>query len=226
MSHSQNFKAVIFDMDGVLVDSMPYHFLAWYESLRPMGVRVNCFEVYAKEGERWEKTLRYFLRRAHMHPEKVLLEKIFSERQRIFKKYFKRFIFHDTEEFLVYCARRNYQLALVTGTPQEEVKKILPQRIRRLFRCIVGGDDVRLGKPHPEPYKKAARFLNLEPRDCLVIENAPFGIRAAKDAGMFCVALTTSLPRQYLQHANVVVDNVWDVSRFLKAQGDSSLTHE
>ena len=54
-------RAIVFDMDGVIVDSMPYHFIAWYEALRPWGVRVSCFEVYAQEGERWETTLKGLL---------------------------------------------------------------------------------------------------------------------------------------------------------------------
>ena len=49
-------KAIIFDMDGVIVDSMPYHFLAWHEALRPFGIRVGCVEVFAREGERWDKS--------------------------------------------------------------------------------------------------------------------------------------------------------------------------
>ena len=73
-------------MDGVLVDSMPYHFLAWYEALRPIGVRVSCFDVYSKEGENWEKTLKEFLERSHIRPTKAKLNEIFERRKKIFKK--------------------------------------------------------------------------------------------------------------------------------------------
>lgn len=201
-------KAIIFDMDGVIIDSMPYHFLAWYEALRPYGIRVSCFDVYAKEGERWDKTLKSLLKNGNIRPSKKILKKIFSERQRIFKKNFKRFIFKDVSEILVCLKKRGYILGLVTGTPSGEIKRILPRDILRLFNSIVAGDEVKKGKPHPEPYLKAARLLRVKPAECVVIENAPFGIESAKKAGMFCIALTTGLSGEYLKKADVVLNEL------------------
>ena len=205
-------KAVIFDMDGVIVDSMPYHFMAWYETMRPLGVRVSCFEVYSKEGERWEKSLKYFLRRAGITPNRKMMDKIFVRRQKVFKRDFKRFIFKGAKEFLVCLKSRGYLLGLVTGTPVEGVKEVLPKNILNLFDCVVGGDSVKKGKPHPEPYLKAARLLKVGPSECVVVENAPFGIESAKRAKMFCVAITTGLPRQYLKKADMVVDKLEEIT--------------
>lgn len=208
-------KAIIFDMDGVIVDSMPYHFIAWYEALRPFGVRVSCFDVYSKEGERWDKTLDVFLKRAKIKPTKEILKQIFSGRQKIFKRYFKRFIFKGTQEFLGCLDKRGYLLGLVTGTPQAEVKKILPKSIQNLFDCIVAGDQVKTGKPHPAPYLKAAKILRCPVEECMVVENAPLGIESAKNAGMFCVALATSLPAEYLTRADVVLKGLEDIGKLL-----------
>ena len=208
-------KAVLFDMDGVIVDSMPYHFIAWYEALRIYGVRISLFDVFTKEGERWEKSLKVFLRSAGVTPSKKLMQKIFLERQRIFKRHFKRYIFAGSCE-LIRCLKDNgYKLGLVTGTPFNDVKRILPHKIYSRFDAIVGGDSIRRGKPHPEPYLKAAKLLQVKPKDCLVIENAPLGIASAKKAGMFCVAMTTSLPPEYLKHADRVVNSFEDIRRML-----------
>jgi HAD superfamily hydrolase (TIGR01509 family) len=201
-------KAIIFDMDGVIVDSMPYHFLAWYEALRPWGVRISCFDVYSKEGERWEKTLKYLLTKAKIKATPQVLKKIFSQRQKIFRRYFKRSIFKGTEEFLYCLKRKGYLLGLVTGTPYVEVRAILPQRIRGLFDSIITGNEVKNGKPHPEPYIKAALELNVQVSQCVVVENAPLGITSAKSAGMHCIAITTSLPREYLKGADIVVNDL------------------
>jgi len=209
-------KAIIFDMDGVIVDSMPYHFLAWYEALRPYGIRVSCFDVYSKEGERWEKSLKDFLKRSRIKPAKGLLSKIFLERQRIFKRSFKLAIFKGAEEFLRCLKRNGYILGLVTGTPTSEIKKILPERVRDLFDGIVAGDNVKEGKPHPEPYLRAARILNISPAQCIVIENAPYGIESAKKAGMFCIALATSLPKEYLRRSDVVVDELKEITGIIE----------
>jgi len=204
-------KAIIFDMDGVIVDSMPYHFLAWYEALRPWGIRVSCFDVFSKEGERWDVTLKDLLKRANIKPTPRLLKKIFSARQKIFKKNFKRFIFKGVEEFLICLEKKGYCLGMVTGTPLVEVKKILPQSIKKLFNAVVTGDLVKQGKPHPEPYLKAALALGAKPNECLVVENAPLGIESAKRAGMACIAVTTSLPKEYLSLADIVVDNLDEI---------------
>jgi beta-phosphoglucomutase len=209
-------KAVIFDMDGVIVDSMPYHFLAWYEALRPYGVRVSCFDVYAKEGERWSKSLKDFLQKEGIRPTRNLLCEIFSFRQKIFKKYFKRFIFKDADAVLRSLKKRGCLLSLVTGTPDYEVKKILPHKLYRVFDAIVAGNNVKKGKPHPEPYLKAAKMLKLNPRECLVIENAPYGIESAKRAGMCCIAVSTSLPREFLSKADFIVDRLNEIARIIK----------
>ena len=209
-------KAVILDMDGVLVDSMPYHFLAWYEALRPYGIRVSCFEVFCREGERWDKSLKDFLRMGKLRPSPKLMREVFALRQKIFRKYFKRFIFKGAEEFLQCLKGKGYSLGLVTGTPLSQVRRILPVSIRSLFDCMVTGDQVANGKPHPEPYLKAGRLLKLSSHECMVVENAPYGIESAKRAGMFCVAVTTSLPAGYLSGADLIVDRLEDIPGFLK----------
>ena len=209
-------RAVIFDMDGVIVDSMPYHFIAWYEALRPWGVRVSCFDVYSKEGERWDKTLKSLLGRTHIKPTQRVLERIFSERRKIFKQYFKRFIFKGAEELLISLYKKGYLLGLVTGTPDKEIKKILPLPMRRLFSATIAGNEVKNGKPHPEPYLKAAKALGLAPSACVVVENAPFGIESAKRAGMVCIGVTTSLPKEYLKGADALVNDLGEIESLLK----------
>jgi beta-phosphoglucomutase len=208
-------RAVIFDMDGVIVDSMPYHFIAWYEALRPWGVRVGCFEVYAQEGERWQTTVKGLLAGHKIKPTTKLLKSIFSLRQKIFKRYFKRFIFPGAYELLADLKKQGFLLGLVSGSPLGEIKRILPKRLLRLFSGVVAGNQVKQGKPHPEPYLKAARLLKVLCADCLVIENAPFGITSAKRAKMPCIAVATSLPKEYLTAADLVVDNLGQIPELI-----------
>jgi len=203
-------------MDGVIVDSMPYHFLAWYEALRPYGVRVSCFDVYAKEGERWSKSLKDFLRKEGIIPSRKLLSEIFTLRQKIFKKYFKRFIFNDAEQVLLALKKKGYLLALVTGTPDYEIKRILPPKLYGIFDCMVAGNNVKKGKPHPEPYLTAAKMLNIIPSECVVIENAPYGIESAKRAGMYCIAVSTSLSAKFLDKADCIVDKLSKIAKVIK----------
>ncbi len=199
-------------MDGVIVDSMPYHFISWHEALRPFGVRVSCTDVYMKEGAKWDSALRYFLKKEKIKPSKRILGTIFYQHKKIFNRLFKRHIFEDAKEILKKVKTKGYKLGLVTGTNQKRVKKILPAGIYELFDNIVTGDHVKKGKPHPDPYLKAAQGLGIEPQDCVVIENAPYGIESAKKAGMFCIAITTSLPKEYLSDADIVINKIKELS--------------
>lgn len=205
-------KAIICDMDGVIVDSMPYHFLAWYEALRPYGISVKCFDVYTREGERWQKSLEDFLKGSAIRPSKELFKRVFIARRKLFKNRFKRFVFKGAKEFLVCLKKKSYLLGLVTATTKTGVKEIMPKNIERLFDRVITGDNVKKGKPHPEPYLYAARELAVKPSECVVIENAPYGITAAKSAGMFCIALTSSLPKEFLKGADIIADKLEDIS--------------
>ncbi|MDP3790035.1 MAG: HAD family phosphatase, partial [Candidatus Omnitrophota bacterium] len=144
-------------------------------------------------------------------PTRGRLEGIFRRRKKIFKKNFKRFIFKDAKEVLACLREKGYKLGLVTGTPSHEVKRILPKDIYRSFDCIVAGDHVKKGKPHPEPYLTAAKNMGVKPLQCVVIENAPFGVESAKKAGMFCIAVTTGLTKEYLKGADIVVNKLIDI---------------
>jgi len=100
------------------------------------------------------------------------------------------------------------RLALVTGTSRHELYQILPTSLRDLFSVIVTGSDVKHGKPHPEPYLKSLKGLKIKASAAVVIENAPFGIRSAKQAGLKCIALETSLPKKYLSEADAIFPSI------------------
>lgn len=208
-------SAVLFDMDGVIVDSMPYHYISWYEALLPYGLRATAFDAYIREGENWHKTIRELFAREGIKYSEKTAQKIFKERGKIFKKYFKRRIFLGVKEFLDCLKGKGYRLALVTGTPRKEVKRILPKAIISDFDAIVAGDEIKNGKPHPEPYLKAAKVLGIKPGRCIVVENAPNGIKAAKAAKMFCFAVTTSLPVEYLRGADIIVDKLEQITGYI-----------
>lgn len=215
MSKRLHPEAVLFDMDGVIVDSMPYHFLAWYEALREFDCSVTSFDVYAHEGEPWQTTLPKFLDKNHKTYDEKFVRKIFDTRQKIFKRVFKRYIFHGADHVLTTLHARGMKLALVSGTPARDIKKILPKYLYRLFDVIVGGDQVKRGKPHPEPYRTGAKLLGVDPKQCVVVENAPLGIRSAKSAKMKCIAITTSLPKPYLKKADLIIERITDLEGVL-----------
>jgi beta-phosphoglucomutase len=210
----KNKKAVLFDMDGVLVDSMPYHFISWFAALKHYGIRVTAKDVYSREGEKWDKSVKDFFYMAKKPLTPALMKEVFALRSRLFKKYFTPFLFEGIEDIVRLCKNKGYKLAVVTGSNASAVKKMLPKRLYGLFDTVIGGDMVKCGKPHPEPYLTAAKKLNVKPSECIVIENAPYGIQSAKSAKMYCIAAATSLPAAHLKQADIIINDIKKLSSY------------
>jgi len=201
-------KAVIFDMDGVITNTMPDHFRAWQKVLAEEGINATHEDIYSREGQKGLQSVREIFaehgKPFHLKEARAILKK----KEELFKKIVKIRFVRGARTLLRKLKRKNIELALVTGTSRHELHKILPHSIYRLFRISVTGSDVRCGKPHPEPYLKALKTLGVTARQTIVIENAPFGIRSAKGAGIRCLALETSLSRRYLKGADAVFSSV------------------
>lgn len=208
-------KAVIFDMDGVLIDSMPYHVKAWQKAFNGLGADISSEEIYAREGESWRKSTKDFLIMAKYKPSHSLIEEIFKQRTKIFKEIFVPKVFKGAKSLLSSLKKNNFKLGLVTATPRSDVKRMLPLPVIELFDAFVCGGDTKKGKPHPDPYLSCLRKLKLKAEEVIVIENAPYGIRSCKLAGIRCIAVTTSLPKRYLKEADFAVNTLKDVKEYL-----------
>ncbi|MDR2192253.1 MAG: HAD family phosphatase [Endomicrobium sp.] len=214
----KKFKAVFFDMDGVIVDSMPYHFISWFEALRKYNVRAAPADIFGMEGAKWDKVIRYTFKRDGLKFTEQIAHKIFLDRRRLFTKYFKRYIFGAIVELIILLKNRGFLIGLVTGSSLTEAKKMLPKNIYDLFDVKVAGDMVKRGKPYPDSYLLAAKKLNLSPKECMVIENAPYGIKAARAAKMYCAAIATSLSKKHLKNANKVYSTHKELLDYFKKQ--------
>jgi beta-phosphoglucomutase len=106
-------------------------------------------------------------------------------------------------------------MAVVTGGMRDRVNEIINNHFRDYFSATVTSDDVKDTKPFPEPYLKGASSLGLAPKDCIVVENAPMGIKAGKQAGMFVIAITTTLKKEYLEEADLIVESFDEVNNYL-----------
>jgi beta-phosphoglucomutase len=201
-------SAVIFDMDGVIVDTMPFHAAAWQGTFRKFGVHVTKREIYLREGEKWDKTFFEILKREGKKVTSATRRRVLEHREKVFKKGLKVELFKYAPALINRLKKKGLKLGLVTGTPRREVKKLLPARMYRRFDVVVTGDQVRRGKPHPEPFLKALKALKTAASDAIVIENAPHGIKAAKRAKLRVIAIETSLPKRYLKEADLVLKSL------------------
>ncbi len=205
-------RAIILDMDGVITNTMPDHFRAWKIILNKIGIPVTHYDVYCREGQRGIHSVREFSTQYGVAIDDRQANKILKEKEIYFKKIVRLRFILGARTFLKRLNKDNFRLALVTGTSHHEMCRILPESIRKLFTVIVTGSDVHRGKPHPEPYLKSLKKLKLRAKQAVVIENAPFGIRSAKRAGLRCLALKTSLPRKYLKGADMVFSSIKELS--------------
>jgi HAD superfamily hydrolase (TIGR01509 family) len=214
---TKSFKAVLFDMDGVIVDSMSYHFISWFEVLRQYNVRINPMVIFEMEGAKWDKVIKLAFKQSGVPLFKQVIQKIRKKREEIFNQYFKRYIFAGISEFVKSLKNNGTLVGLVTGSSLKEVQKMLPEDIYKLFDTVVTGDEVKRGKPFPDPYLAAAKNLKVLPKECMVIENAPYGIKSAKAAKMCCCAIATSLSGDLLSEADITFNMHRDLYKYFKS---------
>jgi len=198
----RRFKAVIFDMDGVITDTMKYHFMAWKRVFASYGLAIGRYEIYKREGQDGLSSIREILSDYGFRLQPRIEEKILAQKEALFKRLVRVSLVKGARPFIRGLKKHGLKLGLVTGTSRAETLKILPKDLLSIFDASVTGDEVRRGKPDPEPFLKAMKLLRVKKNQAIVIENAPFGIRAAKAAGLYCVALKTSLPESYLKEAD------------------------
>lgn len=210
-------RALLFDMDGVVVDSMPMHLQTWQQALAPLGVALTAQDLYPLEGVPTERTAQLLTEQLLGEPCSEEEARRLAERKRaLFRRDFQPALLPGMGPLLHDLQGRGYRLGLVTGSARQVADQVLGATgIASLFEAVVTGDQVVQGKPSPEPYQRAAKQLALPPRRCLVVENAPLGIRAARAAGMRCLALETTLSAEQLLAAGA--EHVFPTAAVLRA---------
>lgn len=200
-------KSVLFDMDGVILDSMPYHVRAWQEALFEQGFSVSAEMLYLHEGAIELDTAAMIFKDNKRFINADMFHEILVRQMEIFATRFQPMIkpFPEVPQILKRLCDAGWQLALVTSSHMEILKKVLPSGIKGYMDHIVTGDQVSRRKPFPDPYLAALSALKQGPEDCLVVENAPAGIMAARAAAIHCVALTTTLSEEHLSEADAVL---------------------
>ncbi len=204
-------KAVLFDLDGVLVKSMPYHLRAWERAFEKNGISVTQQTLALHEGLRSADMAREIAKEAGIIFDNGKIEQIVLEKRSYYQEIAKIEFYPNSLELIEAIQKISLQLGIVTSCVRNSLNRAIPVSIQPFFEYIVTGDEIKNGKPNPDPFLLAAEHLHRSPSECLVIENAPLGIQAAKAAGMPCVAITTTLEKQYLPGADFIIDDLVEV---------------
>ena len=213
-------KAVLFDMDGVLFDSMPNHAYAWRHAMKEYGLAITQEEVYMNEGRTGSATINMlaqrFWGRDATEEEKLL---IYEAKSKIFNTCHEAKPRPGALETLQAVKAKGLIIVLVTGSAQTSLLEKLEYNYPGFFHqdLMVTGFDVKLGKPYPEPYLKGLQKAGIMPEEGIVVENAPLGVEAGRAAGIFTIAANTGpLPDEILKNAgaDIVLPGMMDVANF------------
>jgi HAD superfamily hydrolase (TIGR01509 family) len=189
-------------MDGVLYNSMPYHASAWHRAMAQFGYDLPEEEVYMHEGRTGTSTVNLVSRREHgveVSDERV--EEIYKVKSKFFNEFPPAEPMLGALSLLRQLKEQGLKILIVTGSGQRSLLDKLNVDYPDIFRreLMVTAFDVKRGKPDPEPYLMGLQKGELHPDECIVVENAPLGVRAAKAAGIFTIAVNTGpLPDEAL----------------------------
>jgi HAD superfamily hydrolase (TIGR01509 family) len=212
-----NIEAAIFDLDGVVIDSEPTHELSLVIVSEELGRRISWEETKQFKGSTELDCARLLIEITGTNERD--LQKVCRLRLEAFRSHYNEIkLVAGALEFLELCQRAGWSTALTTSAPREFQELAFDQfDLSRYFQIAITGDDVKRGKPDPEPYLKTAEKLGRTPADCLVIEDSKNGVRSAKTAGCITVGLATSFAADALAAAggDLVVGTFEELGRIL-----------
>jgi beta-phosphoglucomutase len=204
--------AVLWDMDGVIVDTSKFHFRSWRETWAEHGVDFTEADFKISFGKRNDEIIRDVLGKKF---NQKIYEAITQKKEASFRRLVKGKIkaLPGAVELLSSVYSAGILQALVSSTPSENIDMIIGGlKLARYFKTIISGYDVTEGKPNPQGYLLAAKRLGINPSCCAVIEDAIAGVDAAKNGGMKCIAITTTHPPAKLKAADLIVDSLEKVN--------------
>ena len=210
-------KAILFDMDGVLVDSMSYHAAAWDMTLKTVGISIDKKIIYEIDGANYRQVIDIISRQFGRILTEQEIQEIGRKKLAIFEQIERVKPFDGIQELLE-TLKPKYKLAVVSGSNRRTVHITINTFFPDTFQVIIHGEDTKISKPSPVPYLKAIERLGIAKDQCLVIENAPLGIRSAKSAGLRCLAVTTYLDKECLKEADIIVYNHREIGKYIQQE--------
>lgn len=187
-------KAVLFDMDGVLYDSMPNHAKAWSTAVTEFGLSMSPHEAYLHEGRTGHGTINILAQR-HWGRNATTeeMERIYAAKSALFNTCPEPQPMPGAAQLLQSIRSLGLTIVLVTGSAQHSLLTRLAHDFPGIFSAerMVTAFDVKHGKPHPEPYLMGLEKAGVSASEAIVIENAPLGVEAAHAAGIYTIAVNT-----------------------------------
>ncbi len=209
----KNPVAVIFDMDGVIVDNNPFHKKAWQIFCTKYHLEINAGDLIQNVWGRTNEDILNFVFQRNLSHEETL--KYAAEKEALYRDLYKTEIkpVSGLLQFLESLKINNIRLGVATSALQDNLDFVLEHiPIRHYFSAMIEGSQLKQGKPDPEVYLKAAKELNVSVENCVAIEDSFSGIKSAISAGMMVVGVTTTHRKEELNMTNLVIKDFTEIS--------------
>lgn len=195
MSTSTAPRAALWDMDGTLLDSAEYHWLAWRDTMAEMGFEISHEEFIATFGQRNDTILRGWISEELTAAEIARISDIKEARYRTMVKERGVVLLPGVHEWLIRLRDAGWRQAIASAAPRANVATIIEVLgLETFFGGYIGAEDVQRGKPDPQVFQAAAALLGVPAERCVVLEDAPAGVAAGRSAGMRTIGVLTSHP--------------------------------
>jgi beta-phosphoglucomutase family hydrolase len=205
--------AVIFDMDGTLVDNNPFHVKAWQAFYQKRGRELSLDEYKQNINGRVAKDIFPYIFQRQIEPEEIAL--LSDEKESLYRELYKPHIkpIDGLVPFLEVLKDAGLPMAIATSGLPVNIDFLFEHLvIKKYFQSIIDASQITKGKPNPEIFLKAAQSIHTDPLNCVVFEDSVSGIAAAKAAGMKVVALTTMQERGAIQQADLIIDDYTQIN--------------
>jgi putative hydrolase of the HAD superfamily len=206
-------KGIIFDMDGVVIDSNTFHYENWSNVFRKtLGVDISREDFAHQLGKSSKEFTEYFLDK---YQARDRYEELIAQIRKFHDENHHKIILKDGFKPVLSNLKKKYRIALATGATKHMANLNLTRLgIIKYFDFIIAGDEVKRAKPDPEIFLKAASGLGLKPEECVVIEDAIQGITAAKSAGIKVISIPDPMTKHQDHHiADLRLDSIKDLTK-------------
>lgn len=208
-------RGILFDLDGVLIDSPKAHVDAWNRMLKPFGVQVPPERLHRVEGMRAEEIAAGIIAEYRLVIPVDELDRLLILKREDYRRNAPRSLREDAKSAILEFKAIGWKVALVSGSARANAVHAIPPDEITLFDALITAEEYQRAKPDPEPYITGCQRLGVLPSESIAVENAPLGIASAKTAGLRVVALTSTLPAEELVGADVVVETLTDLIRLV-----------
>ncbi len=201
----RQFEGILFDYDGVLADTMDDNFRAWNQALGVFNAAISADDFFPLEGMPVTRMVVEICRMTSL--DVGASELLLRQKDAYYRLRKECILYPGVQELIAELHHNAIPFGIVSGGRRERIEASVPQALLQTFHGVVTAESTERGKPFPDPYLAGAQLLNIDIAKTIVVENAPLGIQAAKSAGAYCIAITSTVGKEKLTEADDIVES-------------------